>query len=83
MDVGRPLHNEIARQPISEFRAQASDFRLPEPPFRQELAFSTPSIRGNANGKIICSMLCTLSYMTSRRSCRGCCCCCHSKREEE
>lgn len=46
---GRPIHNEIARQPISEFRAPASDFRLPEPPFRQELAFAPPS-RGGNNG---------------------------------
>lgn len=50
-NVGRPIHNEIARQPISEFRAPASDFRLPEPPFRQELAFAPPS-RGGNNGTL-------------------------------
>ena len=53
MYSGRPILNEIARQPINEFRPPASDFRLPEPPFRQQIAntnFATPSRTASNNG---------------------------------
>lgn len=52
--TGRPLQNEIGRQPIVEFRPPSSDFRLPEPPFRQQFAntnFAAPSrTASNNNG---------------------------------